>query len=72
MNDFYILQPASQLPVHITVKEFKILETNLKYENIITKSKLGFYILFNSQGHIGTGPQKCHLWGLNPEETAYD
>ena len=26
-----------------------------------TKSKLGFYVPFNSQGHIGTGPQNCHL-----------
>ena len=24
-------------------------------------SKLGFYVTFNSQGHIGTGPQLCHL-----------
>ena len=26
------------------------------------KSKLGFNVPFNSQGHIGTGPQHCHLW----------
>ena len=32
-----------------------------------TKSKLGFYIPFNSQGHIGTGPQNCHLWDSNPQ-----
>ena len=25
------------------------------------RSKLGFYVPFNSQGHIGTGPQHCHL-----------
>ena len=25
-----------------------------------SKSKLGFYVPFNSQGHIGTGPQNCH------------
>ena len=31
-----------------------------------TKSKLGFYVPFNSQGHIGTGPQNCHLWDSNP------
>ena len=23
------------------------------------KSKLGFYVQFNTQGHIGTGPQHC-------------
>ena len=32
----------------------------------ITKSKLVFYVLFNSQGHIVTGPRYCHLWELNP------
>ena len=32
-----------------------------------TKSKLGFYVPFNSQGHIGTGPQNCHLWDSNPQ-----
>ena len=32
----------------------------------MTKSKLGFYVPFNSQGHIGTGPQNCHLWDSNP------
>ena len=31
------------------------------------RSKLGFYIPFNSQGHIGTGPQNCHLWDSNPQ-----
>ena len=29
-----------------------------------TKSKIGFYFQFNSQAHIGTGPQYCHLWEL--------
>ena len=24
-------------------------------------AKLGFYVLFSSQGHIGTGSQHCHL-----------
>ena len=32
-----------------------------------SKSKLGFYVPFNSQGHIGTGPQNCHLWDWNPQ-----
>ena len=27
---------------------------------VITKFR--FYVPFNSQGHIGTGPQHCHLW----------
>ena len=30
------------------------------------KSQPGFHIPFNSQGHIGTGPQHCHLWESNP------
>ena len=35
--------------------------------DFLSHSKLGFYILFNSQGHIGTGPQHCHLWDSNPQ-----
>ena len=32
------------------------------------KVKVGvFYVPFNSQGHIGTGPQNCHLWDSNPQ-----
>ena len=33
----------------------------------VPKSKLGFNVPFNSQGHIGTGPQHCHLWDSNPQ-----
>ena len=29
--------------------------------------KLGFNVPFNSQGHIGTGPQHCHLWDSNSQ-----
>ena len=32
----------------------------------IYMSKFGFRVPFNSQGHIGTGPQLCHLWEPNP------
>ena len=32
------------------------------------KSKFGFYVLFNSQDHIGTGPQNCHLWNSNQQK----
>ena len=31
------------------------------------RSKLGFYVPFNSQGLFGTGPQNCHLWDSNPQ-----
>ena len=31
-------------------------------------SKLRFHIPFNSQGHIGTGPQHCNLWDSNHTE----
>ena len=31
------------------------------------RSKLGFYVPFNSQGHIGTGPENCHLWDSNSQ-----
>ena len=32
-----------------------------------SKSKLGLYVPFNSQSHIGTSPQHCHLWDSNPQ-----
>ena len=31
-----------------------------------TKGQQEIHISFNNQGHIGTGPQLCHLWELNP------
>ena len=31
------------------------------------RSKLGFFVPFDSQGHIGTGPQHCHLWDSNSQ-----
>ena len=34
----------------------------------ITKSKLGFYVLFNSKGHIGTGPRHLPLVGLKSSQ----
>ena len=34
---------------------------------MLSESKLGFNVPFNSQGHIGTGPQHCHLWDSNPQ-----
>ena len=36
------------------------------------RSKLGFYIPSNSQGHIGTGSQHCHLWESNPHRSDFD
>ena len=33
----------------------------------VTKLKLGFYVPFNSQGHIGTSPRHFHLWDSNPQ-----
>ena len=40
---------------------------NYRHQGPISqKSKLGFNVSFNSQGHIGTVPQHCHLWDSNP------
>ena len=39
---------------------------NFDYLNVAF-TKLGFYVPFNSQDHIGTGPQNCHLWDSNPQ-----
>ena len=41
--------------------------SQLVIEDVDQRSKLGFYVPFNSQGHIGTGPQNCHLWDSNPQ-----
>ena len=36
---------------------------------VFSKSKIqGFFVPFNSQGHIATGPQHCHLWESNPHK----
>ena len=47
----------------------KIQEKRYKRDirEINQRSKLGFYVPFNSQGHIETGPQNGHLWDLNPQ-----
>ena len=47
---------------HSSAKRARVCATFTK-----SKSKLGFYVPFNSQGHIGTGPQNCHLWDSNPQ-----
>ena len=44
-----------------------ILRAAIIYHIEGQRSKLGFYVPFNSQGHIGTGPQNCHLWDSNPQ-----
>ena len=50
---------------------FKLRQERL-HRNIdqfkVSKSKLGFYVPFNIQGHIGRGPQHCHLWGVEPTQ----
>ena len=35
---------------------------NSKYKNHSLWTNPGFYVLFNSQGHIGTDPKHCHFW----------
>ena len=44
-------------------------KVEVRVDMLVQKSKLGFYVPFNSQGHIGTctGPQNCHLWDSNPQ-----
>ena len=47
--------------------------TSLELEQILMTndnwSKQGFYVPFNSQGHIGTGPELCYLRELNPHRS---
>ena len=42
--------------VYMDIKRHK------SHDTFFTKSKLVFYVPFNSQGHIGTGPRLCQLW----------
>ena len=44
-----------------TVKTKKYLYQSSKFKG------RGFTPPFNSQDHIGTGPQYCHLWELSPQ-----
>ena len=39
---------------------------SIVFSSFMSKLKLWFYVLFNSQGHIGTGPQHYHLSESNP------
>ena len=45
----------------------QLMTSNMTLTTTTTTTKLGFYVPFNSQGHIGTGPQNCHLWDSNPQ-----
>ena len=47
------------------VPEINVIRNNPNISDAV--SKLGFYVPFNSQGHIGTGPQNCHLWDSNSQ-----
>ena len=62
-NQLAMEGPGSVAPVVIPVLTPPTLDKSLKGQ----RSKLGFYIPFNSQGHIGTGLQNCHLWDSNPQ-----
>ena len=48
-------------------KLWQVFNTFDRNQTVAAKSKLGFNVPFNSQGHIGTGPQHCHLWDSNPQ-----
>ena len=54
------------------VAEIRIFDCKA-YTNKLGRSKLGFYVPFNSQDHIGTGSQYYHLSDWNHiEVTACD
>ena len=56
-HEYAIYLVYFKLPLH--------LQSVLSYFKHCTKSSVMFYIPFNSQGHVGTGPQLCHLWESN-------
>ena len=51
--------------------KIKLFEFDEQHSNLVYKcrnklsSDVVLYIPFNSQGHIGIGPQHWHLWGFN-------
>ena len=47
---------------------FCLIQPCMHVLNTDQRSTLQFYVLFNSQGHIGTDPQHCHLWESNPTQ----
>ena len=53
------VQPVASCSLVLDIEEVTLL--------LGQRSKLGFYVPFNSQGDIGTGPQNCHLWDSNPQ-----
>ena len=61
--DLFVLADDADISADSTLS----LDVHLNKRSTKSKSKLGFYVPFNSQGHIGTGPQNCHLWDSNPQ-----
>ena len=57
MEIFY--QPAK---CQILILNAKVPIGQWQCLNTKTKSKLGFYVPFDSQGHIRTGSKYCRLW----------
>ena len=74
VNDIHIHRNIKHWSVGIIYKLTKcrvitvVLQTVIIWQVVTNEqqSKLEFYVPFNSQGHIGTGPQHCHLWESNP------
>ena len=63
------------VPVSYSVYSYKCIKTlhiciyisTKVIGNKTLKSKLGFYVPFNSQGHIDSSLQHCQLWEVNPQ-----
>ena len=60
INDLILLLNGVALILSLYI-HFKVLFALL----VCQRSKLHFYVRFNSQVYTGTGPQYCHLWKSN-------
>ena len=51
----------------LRLKTFCESQPWLSYGKTKVDAKVGIYVPFNSQGHIASGPEHCHLWDSNPQ-----
>ena len=76
-NNKFLLQSVYFITQEGKVNNYPVILSCLLKKKMrrkyLLKSNLWFYVPFNSQGHIGTGPQALPLAGVEPTEvTACD
>ena len=59
---FSLLLSSSNIFWVVVVLQYFVLQL----KNALERSKLRFYVPFNTQDNTGTGPQHFHLWEVQP------